>query len=447
MRRRLSWGLAVFFLWGMVVPPQSVRGWSTHVYLTYPVFDAQPVSLEWVAAEPLENFLSQQKDRINQLIQAEELWAKEQVKGYRTGPKDWDLTSVGEDQLKAKFLKALRLNPDLKLPLYLMVLPGRPVPEKKPLPWAAVSVLPHDFQKRIYVPLEPGEKIKALDVLASASDEPDNGLDIGLWEDNDTPFGKRYGYGKQPFGNPRLDYGTQAPFHMGFFHESEIVYKAAPSFRVSYVEQRIHLFRSLARLAFETGHPYWGYRFAGWGLHYLQDMTMPYHTTIMPGRSTVYMLWVALLDLIGVHGPKDRAVSEVSRGHILVEKLLNQDLQEAHQRQEKDHVFFRALRDTQTDGSYPGYEDRFPSQVAAKESRRQAKALAQAIRAIVTDKESYRDIERISNEGDYDARKFIQGADPEALRHYNGLIEGQLRSLGAFSRLYWQTLISRQPSP
>ena len=245
-------------------------------------------------AEPLESFLAKEKDKIGELLKAEEAWAVSNVKAYPPLPSALDFLKSKEPDFRLRFLKALRLNPEMKLPLYLMVLPGSPVPSKQPIPRLALSVLKHDFQNMIYVPLNPGEKISALEVLATASDEPDNGLDIGVWEDNDTSFGKEYGYGKQPFGNPKLDYGTQAPFHMGFYHESSIVYKAAPSFQKAFPEQRAHLFHSLAKLAFQTGHPYWGYRFAGWGLHYVQDMTMPYHTTIMPGRMTITMLSIAI---------------------------------------------------------------------------------------------------------------------------------------------------------
>ena len=66
--------------------------------------------------------------------------------------------------------------------------------------------------------LAAGDPVTIAEVIASASDEPDFGMDVGLYEDNGTAFGAVYGFGETPFGNDNLDYGSQAPFHMGFSH-------------------------------------------------------------------------------------------------------------------------------------------------------------------------------------------------------------------------------------
>lgn len=431
----------VYFL---TMLPLSSYAWSNHVYLTYSALKGQTDYQVKVAAEPLESFLSKEKDKIGALLKSEEIWAISNVKAYPPMPQSLNFINSKETNLRLRFLKAMRLNPDMKIPLFVMVLPGTPAgtpaPSKKPLPWSAISVLANDFQNMIYIPLTPGEKINALDVVSSASDEPDNGLDIGLWEDNNTPFGKEYGYGKQPFGNPKLSYGTQAPFHMGFYYESKIIYKADPSFQKTFTEQRVHLDRSLAKLAFQTGHPYWGYRFAGWGLHYLQDMTMPYHTTMTPGRRAVTMLSLAVLDLIGIHGPKSSAVSEVSRAHILIEKLLNEELRDAFLKHDEGNVLFKTLADTSIDKTYPAYFDHFLSRVAAKESHAAAKSFPSLLKAIITDRKLYTDIEKISEEGDYDAHKIIANAPEKDVRKYNRIIEKQMRSAGAFTRIYLQSL-------
>ena len=420
----------------LAILPLSANAWTNHAYLTTPALGGQPEYREVVSAEPLDSFLLKEKLKIGDLLKAEEAWAVANVRAYPVAPQTLEFLSSKETNLRIRFLKALRVNPDLELPLFVMILPGSPVPQNKRLPKAAVSTLTRDFQNNIYIRLEPGEKINALEVLSSASDEPDYGLDIGLWENNDTKFGKEYGYGKQPFGNPKLDYGTQAPFHMGFYHESGLIYAAAPSFKRTFPEQRVHLFHSLAKLAFQTGHPYWGYRFAGWGLHYLQDLTMPYHATIMPGRSTITMLSIPILDMVGIHGPMSRAVGEVSRAHILIEKLLCQEFHDAFQKHDNGYGMIQALRDTSKDSTYPVYADHFPSQVAAKESRAVAKELSSVLKAIVTDNGLYMQIEKISMEGDYDARKFIAGAPGKDVQQYQRIIEKQMRSAGAFTRIY-----------
>lgn len=406
LKRHKGIGLLVGWLLFMPLP---VQAWKNHTLMTRAVFPGWTHLEETVMAEPLEEFLAREKEKIAHVLKATEEWARTHIQGYPPCPPELDFSASAERDLRLRFLKALRLNPEMKLPLYIQLLPGESAEGKKTLPRSEVSVLSKDFEQRVYVELSPGEKVKALEVLATASDEPDNGLDIGLWEDNGTSFGTAYRYGKQPFGNPKLDYGTQAPFHMGFYHESRIIYKAAPAFLRTFPEQRVNLFHALARMAFETGHPYWGYRFAGWGLHYLQDITMPYHATIMPGRSTVTMLFIALLDMIGIHGPKESAVSEVSRAHILIEKLLNQDLHEAYRKNDRTHPLFKALSDDRADSAYPSFFDRFLSQVAAKESRAAAKPLVRAVKSVVTDRQGYQDIEKTSEEGDYDARLYISG--------------------------------------
>ena len=77
-----------------------------------------------------------------------------------------------------------------------------------------------------------------------------------------------------------------------FYFENAIVFKAAPFLAQTHVEYRVRQYMTLARFAFAQGHPYWGYRFLGWGLHYLQDLSQPYHASILPGVGTMKMLFV-----------------------------------------------------------------------------------------------------------------------------------------------------------
>ena len=48
---------------------------------------------------------------------------------------------------------------------------------------------------------------------------------------------------------------------------------------------RAALYARLSDGAFSTGHPYWGYRFLAWSLHYVQDVTQPWHTIFLPDFS------------------------------------------------------------------------------------------------------------------------------------------------------------------
>jgi hypothetical protein len=190
------------------------------------------------------------------------------------------------------------------------------------LPPSAVTLLPGSLSPtgNHFIALTNGQLVAPIDVFTTATDEPDYGLDIGLWEDSGTRFGRAFQFGKQPFGNPKLEFSSQAPFHMGFFHEPSVIYWAASYLSRTLPEYRVHLFSTLSQFAFRTGHPYWGYRFAGWGAHYIQDLTQPYHSTVLPGENPVKMLFYGLLDKIGIHGPKNRLLQRASDEHLAIEK-------------------------------------------------------------------------------------------------------------------------------
>jgi hypothetical protein len=174
-------------------------------------------------------------------------------------------------------------------------------------------------------------------VVASASDEPDFGLDIGLFANNGTAFGKDYGFADQPFGNPNLDYSSQAPFHMGFYHLDWLTRTLQPDLLRTYPEWRSSLYRELARFAFATGHDYWAWRFTGWGLHYVGDLTQPYHAQPLPGVSTAAALWSV------VTGETEAAVQLVSNRHGVLESYQYQRVQRAQEQRDWDNLILAAI--------------------------------------------------------------------------------------------------------
>lgn len=272
-----------FFTWLMAT---FLLAWENHVLPTTLAVSNMPEisKAKKIHPESLENFLKATGSRLEKVLRQEEQWARQHVLNYP--PR----CCVRNDNSRAWFLKTIRVNPNIKLLL----------PKAK--------------------------QVSAASVFIRATDEPDDGLDIGLWADNDTDFGREYLFGNQPFGDPRLDFGSQAPFHMGFYHEWRLMYLVASDLQRTLPEYRIHLFYTLARFAFQTGHPYWGWRFAGWGAHYIQDLTQPYHTTLLPGTHTAWLIFCGLLDKIGIHGPKLKLVQEASDKHLAFEKNANQEI-------------------------------------------------------------------------------------------------------------------------
>jgi hypothetical protein len=372
MRRTRRGGvgiLAVLCTAAILITPAGLMAWSQHPLVTYPVMAAMPevADAPAVEVESLDAFLRAEGERIEKRLAEEEAWAKKNLVWYPPLPESLAFKPSGNpDNLGERFCQAVRINPRLKFPLYLQLLPGTPTGERPALRPGDVSFLADvsDWKETRFVPLKEGEQVKPLDIIVSAADEPDFlGLDIGLFEDNATDFGKQYGFGFQPFGNPNLEYGSQAPFHMGFYHESGIMYFFAGFLKKTLPEARIHLYKGLAELAFKSGHPYWGWRFTGLGLHYLADLAQPYHATVLPGVSTATALWINTIDMAGIHGPKADAVQLVSNRHTALEKFAQVYLRRAYQKGEADNPILTALRSA-PEGSV--YDDGVPRNVISK---------------------------------------------------------------------------------
>jgi hypothetical protein len=113
------------------------------------------------------------------------------------------------------------------------------------------------------------------DWLILFSDEPDWGMDLSL-------FGKGDGrYGEIPYGDAEGT-GSQAPFHMTFSHESWITYQLKPSLKQGMGHLRFVVFLNLAQVAMRAGDLYWTARFLGNAIHYMQDVSVPYHSSAVP---------------------------------------------------------------------------------------------------------------------------------------------------------------------
>jgi hypothetical protein len=236
------------------------------------------------------------------------------------------------------------------------------------LPYAAVSTLPEPpFTFYRFGRLDPGDTVTPLSVLATAANEPDFGTDINCWEDSRSEWGKRYRFGPLPFGNPSVNISTQAPFHMGFYHQSALVYRAAPFVGRTYPLLRVHQFFGLAELALRTGHPYWGWRFAGNAAHYVQDLTQPYHASLLPGVSTLRMLGINLRAMLGWPRMKNEMIILVSNRHFALERYQVQMLHRATEAGEPAPIL-AALRPSDRDTTYPVWSEHYARDVVSTEA-------------------------------------------------------------------------------
>lgn len=318
-----------------------VWAWSDHANLVWPLLRKQPALVaESVPAEPLEQFLVAEQAAIAQTLDQVETWATDNIEHYPPTPVSltWQHNPA---PIRERFLSAIRVNPRLSYPLYVGPSPERPSPIAEALPWSSVSFLGGGSAQQAsrYWHLDAGDPVSIAEVLATASDEPDLGMDIGLFENNGTAFGLQYGFGLQPFGNPNLDYGSQAPFHMGFYHLDWLARLAQPDLLRTFPLWRIALYGELADLAFRTGHLYWGWRFLGWGLHYVGDLTQPYHAIPLPGVGTLEALWSV------AQGKTPELVQQVSNRHGVIESYQYQRLKAALEASDWAAPLLRAVAD------------------------------------------------------------------------------------------------------
>jgi hypothetical protein len=353
----------------------NALAWSNHSYAAYRTFERMPevASAAPVVAEPLEAFLKAQEKAIENLLASQETWAAANLAVYPPRPAALAFTAKPERSDEARrqaFLMALRVAPNSRFALYVQPDPRAPRPETGALlPHTTVDTLPEQANSSYrFVGIKAGEKIAPLAVLASACDEPDYGLDINLWSDSPSEWGKVYGFGALPFGNPALYFSTQAPFHMGFYHEDRIIYLAAPFVKKTFPLLRVHQYSSLAALAFRSGHPYWGWRFTGLAMHYVEDLTQPYHASLSPGNASIKLIGINLLAMAGFPKMKDEMIVLLSNRHLALEKYQNQVIYKDAQAQQ-DHALEQALRDSARDGSYPAWSDLYARDVVGRQSQ------------------------------------------------------------------------------
>ncbi len=384
MKRAARLAVRATLLVGASLVAGAAFSWSNHALCTWAALSVMPelTGRAPVRVESLASFVAADPAGLAELLRSEEAWARAHVSTYPPRPDAlaFRAEATTPAQLVARFLAAIRVNPEARLALYLQLPPGQGPGSRPVLAASEVTRMKSDEAARLntFVGLREGELVAPIDVIASATDEPDYGLDIGLWEDNGTAHGAAYGFGKQPFGNPAVANSSQGPLHLGYFHEAAIVYRAAPFLQRAYPEYRIHLWRSLAAFALRTGHDYWAWRFAGWGMHYLQDLTQPYHARVLPGVGVTRMLWINTLDLVGVKEPKRAAIQLVTNRHFALENFERRWMLAMYAAPGSADIGFAALRDTRLDPTAP-YGDDWPRQVVSLRSHASADAVDAAL--------------------------------------------------------------------
>lgn len=350
--------------------PLHVLAWSNHSLGSQLALQALPELQRTLSYEPLQAFLDAQAPAIEQLLDEQERFARAHFPDYPARPDALRFSAKGlaADERRRAFLKALRVNPHIRLAAFVQQLPGQADEGRARLAVEQVLVFRKigPWSHWRYLALQPGEAVSAVQVLSSAADEPDYGHDINLFSDNPGEAGGQYNFGAQPFGDARFEYSSQAPFHIGYYHEPELVLQAAPYLRRTLPHWRIYQYTGLARLALASGHDYWGYRFLGWALHYMQDLTQPYHAKTVPGFATAELMLIALKGAVGY--PEDRlaAIARVADRHTAIEEY---QLERMQQLMAENAAAPLLLAYAQPPAEqYPAYSVGYAQQVVAAES-------------------------------------------------------------------------------
>lgn len=311
----------ILFFLVFALQPQLSQAWSLHYIVTD--YSLRPGDFRYLdekyGFESLDSFVRAEAPGFSKLVKEYYDWLE--TKGSkRFAPMTFD----ENHPTTLNFLKALRLNPKTKFEPVLKILPGENFDPSNLISFTEISPgedTNHNFNLN-FRRILPQEKVSARAILYTASDEPDWQFDHGLWNIPE------YGYGKIPFGDPNRSI-DKAPFHMQFAHESFFLKLIAPEIQDGLVDQRLELFTRLAEFAFKTHHPYWGYRFTGFALHYIQDISQPYHARALPFESIWF--YVKYLMTTDKAKYKAQAAHDLENRHISFEDLLASLLQQSYE--------------------------------------------------------------------------------------------------------------------
>jgi hypothetical protein len=158
---------------------------------------------------------------------------------------------------------------------------------------------------------ERGKAVSARQILSRYAAEPDWGMDKGL--DASKHQGLMGGT------NPNKT-SSQGFRHMSFLLGS-----------MGEAPKRAQLFFDMGAKAIKKGHPYWGFRFVAWGMHYLEDMGTPVHTNMLPTLKYVRLKGMRPKDASGKRPGIKKTLGNVVAGstqinsnyHFLYEDYVN----------------------------------------------------------------------------------------------------------------------------
>ena len=123
----------------------AAGAWSNHALGTWPALAAMPElrGIAPVKVERLESFLGAEATGIGELLRAEEQWARQNVPRYPPLPDAlaFRADAAAADELRRRFVAAVRINPDSRLALFIQLPPGQGANGRATLRESDVTVL------------------------------------------------------------------------------------------------------------------------------------------------------------------------------------------------------------------------------------------------------------------------------------------------------------------
>src|SRR4051812_42163472 len=113
-------GLSILVL-GVTLLNPSAKAWENHALYSYVALSQmnEIVDSTEISAESIDSFLREEQNGLIELLKDEEAWARTNVPNYP--PRPDTLSFHGSDkpsELRHAFLSAIRVNPQIPLPLF-----------------------------------------------------------------------------------------------------------------------------------------------------------------------------------------------------------------------------------------------------------------------------------------------------------------------------------------
>lgn len=189
----------------------------------------------------------------------------------------------------------------------------------------------------------PGGRAPPAQILAAHVNDPDDGRDKGVVDKPEARYmGGRDSQAFRHMEKPPVQW-RDLTHTLGF-----------PFGELGEASTRAQIYFDLARLSWQIGEPYWAWRWLACSLHYIQDLTQPYHTTqdASHGRLGMAILKV-YLQTWGKKGLIGTAQQIVSNEHLFYEDLVTHYTQTATTGRPKDARALWLLEALQGDTAKP----------------------------------------------------------------------------------------------